>query len=60
MENMQLLDSFATNKNLKQNSSDDSNLMIINKYLYAMQTEINPSDSYKFTNTKLLPSIATV
>jgi len=55
---MQLLDSFGTNKNLKQNSSDDSNLMIINKYLYAMQTEINPSDSYKFTNTKLLTSLS--
>jgi len=54
MENMLFLDSSTTNKNSKQNSSKDNNLMIINEYLYSMQTEINLSDSYKFTNTKLL------
>ena len=51
---MLFLDSSTTNKNSKQNSSKDNNLMIINEYLYSMQTEINLSDSYKFTNTKLL------
>jgi hypothetical protein len=55
VENMQLLDS-STN-NTKQNSCKD-NLIIINEYLHVMQTEINLSDSYKFTNTKLLTSLS--